>query len=524
MGSHAVSRDVLPAAASRRRTLLIAAVSLTVLFGGVLVFHPFPSAVMTAWDDLGQSAAAELGAAGCFVAYWRSRSAGPRRALPWAFMAAAVGSWAVGEVVWSWYELVAHRDVPFPSLADAGFLGLPLLAAVSLLMWPARLTGRRMRMSAMLDGGAIAAALLMLAWTTSLGAAWHAGGQTPLAAIIGVAYPIGDVVLISLVVLLFARADVADRAALPLIAIGLAAAAVSDSFFVYGTSDGTYTSGAIADTGWFAGFVLIGVAGAGVDYRLKRRESRDTAPLSPVISWPRLILPYLPTTLAAIVFFSRLLSGHMPDTVVTWCAVVIFVTGSARQFLVLADNRSLLARAQAGHAELRRQALHDPLTGLANRLLFTDRVEQALAVAGRDGQPRAVVYVDLDDFKQINDRFGHAVGDQLLVDVATRLTSCVREGDTVARLGGDEFAVLLSGGHVHAQEVAARIVDTLRTALEGTGHPLEVTASVGVSVYHAGRDPVDVNASDVLAAADHAMYEAKGLGKNQYVMAGSGLA
>ncbi|HVN13225.1 MAG TPA: GGDEF domain-containing protein [Kineosporiaceae bacterium] len=511
----------MPVAAHRRRTLLGGVACLVVLFGGVLYLHPFPPAVMTAWDDLGQVLAPALGAAGCFAAYRRYRSAGPRRAWPWALMAAAVAAWGAGEAVWSWYELVAHRGVPFPSLADAGFLAFPAIAAAALLMWPARLTGRRMRISALLDGGAIGTALLMLAWTTSLGAAWRAGGQSPLAMIIGVAYPIGDVVLLSLLLLLLTRADYTDRAALLLCAAGITAAAVSDSFFVYATSSQTYTSGAITDTGWFAGFLLIGVAGAGVGGRARRLAAPDPAAVPLLMSWPRTVLPYVPTTLAATVFFSRLLSGRMPDAIVTWCAVTIFIAGTGRQFLVLAHNRTLLAHAQEGHAELRRQALHDPLTGLANRLLFTDRVEQALGVAARDGQPRAVVYVDLDDFKQINDRLGHAAGDQMLVEVATRLTSCVREGDTVARLGGDEFAVLLSGGNAHAREVAARIVDTLRTAFEHSGHPLAVTASVGVSVYPAGATPGELNASDVLAAADHAMYQAKGRGKNRYVMAGT---
>ena len=121
---------------------------------------------------------------------------------------------------------------------------------------------------------------------------------------------------------------------------------------------------------------------------------------------------------------------------------------------------------QQREEQLRYQAFHDPLTGLANRLLFRDRLEHAAALRQREGRVLTVLFLDLDDFKLVNDRLGHAAGDALLVDVAERLRACLRQGDTVARLGGDEFAVLLEDGSEAQDRLAARIVDAMEVEFQ----------------------------------------------------------
>ena len=174
------------------------------------------------------------------------------------------------------------------------------------------------------------------------------------------------------------------------------------------------------------------------------------------------------------------------------------------------------------HAEdaLQYQAFHDALTGLANRALFLDRVDHALHRADRTAAPVAVLFLDLDDFKTVNDSLGHRVGDQLLVAVAQRVASVARAGDTVARLGGDEFALLLESGEMPdtAQDVAERIATTLRAPflLDAT----EVT--VGLSIGIAVGQPPDVSA-DLLRDADLAMYMAKRNGKGRFEMARPGM-
>jgi diguanylate cyclase (GGDEF)-like protein/PAS domain S-box-containing protein len=162
--------------------------------------------------------------------------------------------------------------------------------------------------------------------------------------------------------------------------------------------------------------------------------------------------------------------------------------------------------------QLRHQAFHDPLSGLANRALLADRAEQALMRSARSGAAVAVVLVDLDGFKFVNDSLGHQVGDVVLVEVARRLESLVRSEDTVARLGGDEFVILIDdvSGMEETQALAERVREVLRPRFSLPGWDYAVTASVGVAIGSAS----EVNVHDLLRDADTAMYVAKTSGKD----------
>ena len=163
--------------------------------------------------------------------------------------------------------------------------------------------------------------------------------------------------------------------------------------------------------------------------------------------------------------------------------------------------------------ELTRQAFHDALTGLANQALFRDRVEHAVTRIERTGGTVAVLFIDLDNFKTINDSLGHLIGDELLVETSVRLTTCLRPKDTAARLGGDEFAVLIEDleDEIHATIVAERIVAVLREPVELDSRLVAVSASVGIAF---GRPGVDLDGSALLRNADLAMYMAKAQGKS----------
>ncbi len=165
-------------------------------------------------------------------------------------------------------------------------------------------------------------------------------------------------------------------------------------------------------------------------------------------------------------------------------------------------------------AMIRHQAFHDLLTDLPNRSLFSDRLQVSLANASRAQTTLAVMFLDLDRFKTINDTLGHTVGDRLLQEVAQRLTHSLREGDTVARWGGDEFTVLLP--YVEDQtDIAAtaeRILEALRTPFEMEGHELYITFSIGIAIYGADGD----DAETLIKHADTALYQAKQTGRNNY--------
>jgi diguanylate cyclase (GGDEF)-like protein/PAS domain S-box-containing protein len=163
--------------------------------------------------------------------------------------------------------------------------------------------------------------------------------------------------------------------------------------------------------------------------------------------------------------------------------------------------------------DLTHQAFHDSLTGLANRVLFANRLEHALARGARDGSVVGVLFIDLDDFKVVNDTLGHGVGDQLLVAVAERIRGALRADDTAARLGGDEFATLIENvadpGAV--EETAERILAALAVPIMVNGAALQAVASIGITTT-----PEANNADELLRQADLALYVAKGAGKNQW--------
>jgi diguanylate cyclase (GGDEF)-like protein len=193
----------------------------------------------------------------------------------------------------------------------------------------------------------------------------------------------------------------------------------------------------------------------------------------------------------------------------------------SRQITFSLENGSLqqaLVGAQTETARFEHQAFHDPLTQLANRPLFNDRVRHALARRGEPGQTVAVMYIDLDDFKTVNDSLGHAAGDALLVQVAERMSVSVRPDDTVARLGGDEFAVLMENvtAEAEATAVAKRILDSLNTPFEIAGEVVWAHATIGIARIEPGK----IDVTDFLRRADLAMYTAKGEGKSRYAIFG----
>jgi len=159
-------------------------------------------------------------------------------------------------------------------------------------------------------------------------------------------------------------------------------------------------------------------------------------------------------------------------------------------------------------------AHHDPLTGLPNRLLFHDRLEQAVLQAQRNKFMVAVMFLDLDRFKIINDTLGHVIGDELLVAVAERLKRCAREIDTIARLGGDEFAVIITQIHQESdvELVAKKIIHTLSSVYSVGGYEVFITASIGINLYPG----IDNDRGKLLENADVAMYHAKQYGRNNY--------
>jgi diguanylate cyclase (GGDEF)-like protein len=448
-------------------------------------------------DDIAQMVAAAVAAAG---GVWQARRTVGRYRMSWALIGAGCAGWAAGEAIWCYYELLVGRETPFPSLADAGFLLFPVLALAGLLIRPSAAFAGQGRARVGLDAALVSASLFLISWITALGQVYRAGADSHFAAVVSLAYPVSDLVLVTVAVVVISYARTGYRSGLITIVTGLVCLSVGDSGFAYLTAIGHYGAVNFIDAGWVAGFLVIAVA-AVLDHSV---HDDNVSALTPRTA---LLLPYLPATLAIAIVLHQVSTKKL-DPTTGWAAAMLAVALVSRQVLVLLDNRTLMSR-------ITHQALHDVLTGLANRALFGDRLTHALELHRRDMRTVTVLLLDLDDFKTVNDTLGHPCGDELLVRVTDRILATVRTGDTVARLGGDEFAILTEDGG-DALHTASRLLLSLDQPIAIAGLQLSVRASIGVATLTPGENAVD--ATEMLKRADLAMYAAKSAGKATAVL------
>lgn len=188
---------------------------------------------------------------------------------------------------------------------------------------------------------------------------------------------------------------------------------------------------------------------------------------------------------------------------------------------ILQHRLRYMANTEASMRRIHRIAHHDALTGLPNRVLFTDRLYMACSTAKRNQSKFALMFIDLDGFKAVNDTYGHEAGDVLLTQAAARISGCMREDDTVARLGGDEFAIIAHGIGDFPTSIepvaipAKRIIEVMKQPFEVLGHMVSVGASIGIAIFPDHGDTCD----GILAAADHLMYQVKRSGKGTFRLA-----
>ncbi len=220
---------------------------------------------------------------------------------------------------------------------------------------------------------------------------------------------------------------------------------------------------------------------------------------------------------------SLMVGGHLDARTFDSRDLRLFRTLATRTTAILENSRMerSIARLTELQEQLTHQAYHDLLTDLANRSLFGQQIEQALRRSAVGPASVAVIFLDIDDFKGVNDTLGHAAGDALLVEVAARIRGCLRRPDTAARLGGDEFALLIEDvdSASEAEQVARRVLQVLSEPFTVSGTSVTVRASLGIAVA----DSSDANATSLMRHADVAMYVAKGAGRNRYVLFAPGM-
>lgn len=293
------------------------------------IIYGLGGAHVTLWvDDTGQGVAAWCATVVCCVAALKA----PAARTTWALFAAASFAWGAGEAVWCYYALVRDVAVPFPSLADVGFLAAVPLTFAGLLLYPLGPRRPVMLVQEILDGCIIATSLLFASWATILGPLYrsHRGGL--LKQVISLAYPVSDVIMVSVVVILIALAGHSGRIRLQLVMAGIVAFALADSAFAYLTEVNSYNGGSFLDAGWVAGYLLIAL---GALWALTSPAPEVSTADQSAIS---LVAPYVPVLVVLAVTAVDLLRGKRIDTVSWVMAFALAALVLFREVLRLSDR------------------------------------------------------------------------------------------------------------------------------------------------------------------------------------------
>ncbi len=444
--------------------------------------------VWAATYDLGlYNAIYLLGALVCLGAARRDRA----DRLAWCAMAVAMVFGAVGNLVYS--LVVARMDPePFPSVADAFYLGyyLPLYVGLGAFL---RTRVPRFHASMWLDGliGALGAAALAIA--VLLGPALEVTEGDPLAVATSLAYPVADILLLALLGVVGAVLGLRRDASVTLLLLGILANLAGDIVFVDLATQDIYVEGGPLDLTWLAGVALTALAA----YHGGPAAGDGHAGGAPGarIGWQVMAVPFLCNVSSLLVLGAGW--GDRFSDLAGWCAVACIAASLARSAVTFREMRDF-------HT-VRDQARTDELTGLANRRALLQHAARVVADASAR-RPAALLLLDLDGFKEVNDSLGHSAGDALLRQVGPRLLPALGPADLLARLGGDEFAVLLPDADLDRAHDLARSVRALLLepfTVEGTR--LHVGVSIGVATA-----PVPAaTVTELLRCADVAMYTAK---------------
>ena len=444
-------------------------------------------------NDLTALASASVAAVLCFGAARR----GGHDGRGWMLLGISSALWAFGEGVWSFFELVLSNEVPFPSVADVAYLAAVLPAMAGLLAFTRGFESTQ-RLRTLIDATMVAFGMLQVCWALVLGPAWHGGGPL-LEQVVNIAYPVTDLMLLTVALIVFGWGRAQHRAALTAVAASFVVMAGSDVAFTWTINHGTYSSTNPISVGWVVAYLVLGFAARiPVPSEATVRATRAESTLA-------LLLPCVVVSAAMLVVAPKLLQHESLGALLGVNGVLLVVMALVRQSLSTIDLRNTVRALYVREAQLGVLAHQDGLTGVANRTRFARDLQAAL---DDDRSRVAVVYLDLDGFKAVNDRFGHVVGDRVLVHVARRLEACTDPGMLVARLGGDEFVVLVATGESDAVALAQRALLAFSAPLEVEGERLEINASIGVAAA-AGSGSGD----DTLSRADAAMYVAKTNGK-----------
>jgi two-component system, sensor histidine kinase and response regulator len=318
----------------------------------------FGDKATTSFDDIGEAVAAFIAAASCAFAAFRNRG---RVRAAWALFAVSALSWAVGEVIWTYYEVFSGQDVPFPSLADAGYLLAVPFAIAGVLTFTSAPTRLATRSETVLAGSIVALSFLFIAWGLGLGNIYAASSQSLEGQVIALAYPIADIITVTVLVVALRRARKPEVGRMLLLLGGLACTALADSAFAYLTASDSYSAiGSVYDSGWFVGYLLIALAPL-----WPARSPNETIVEGPIDLW-QLALPWAAVLAAAILAIQQAAANVPLDQFMSVLAGGIAVLFVANQVMTHRDSLDLLGKSHKAELALeRRNSLLDQIVNHA---------------------------------------------------------------------------------------------------------------------------------------------------------------
>ncbi|MEH7107310.1 DUF4084 domain-containing protein [Bacillus sp. JJ1764] len=456
----------------------------------------------------------------------------------WFLISLGCLSYSISETLWFFIESIQKKEVPFPGWTDLFYI-VQTVFFMSAFIYKIIKTGKGLHLIKFaFDTCIIMTVAITFSWHFIMHGIIFQSNTTPFSMMVSVSYPIGDLILLfGAISFYFGSESFFPSKVINYILISLIIQALADSAFLYLTADNIYFSGSLLDPLWSLGFLLMAISGTYARERygqknLMKRTKRIS--LKDILSI-RLLLPYLSVCL---LFLVMVLQNKSYNSLMIGSAVAISLV-ILRQIFTLLENNSLISQYHNLTEELeqkiserteeltvknqqledvvqkmRHMAFHDVLSGLPNRRLFLEKLEQAIDAAEQHGNCLAVVFIDIDRFKNINDTLGHEFGDLLVKYVSKQMAQSLRSTDTLSRQGGDEFTILLD--NIHKKEDVIPILQKLQSVVAMPitikEKELHISLSIGVAFY-----PKDGRTTEeLLKNADMAMYRAKEDGRNNF--------
>ncbi len=431
----------------------------------------------------------------------------------WRLTALATAAQLVGDTTMAVYDF-SGTEIPVPSLADLGYLSFYPLMLLALTRVPVAPTSHVQRVRLSLDltiamvGGAMVVWHLMVAPTLS------EGGLGAAQMLTSIAYPIGDLVLLAgLGIVLLRWSPAALHRQLSLIAVGLAMFIAADLVYAYAVLHGGYSAGGWIDMLWIVAFAIFTLAAAS-QKRMRAGAPETIVPRREVFEQKVAWFPFAAIALGSVILLSSEQGEKLVELTLVLAAIGLAALIAIRQYVTQKEMIRLQLELREAHDQLAEMASRDALTSVANRRAIEATLVDEIERARRYRRDLSILFLDVDHFKSINDRFGHAVGDRVLADFASTVEGCLRPIDTLSRWGGEEFVVVLPET---GADDATRAAERIRAGIEAHCFQLEgeerLTCSIGVASF----PPDATDTAALIDVADQAMYEAKRLGRNRVV-------